>query len=48
VAVLDFYAGHYYAAVHRLQGTKLLDNQEQKKDHRTSGNEEILPAMQAT
>jgi hypothetical protein len=43
--VLKFYARHNYNAVYRLQREKLLDNQKQKKDHGTPGNEEILPSM---
>jgi hypothetical protein len=31
--------------VYGLQGTKLLNNKEQKEDHGTAGNEEILSKM---
>jgi len=47
VAHLNFYARNHYAAVHGLQGKKLLNDQEQEEEHRTSRDEEILSAVPA-
>jgi hypothetical protein len=35
-------AGNRYIAVRGVQGAELLDNQEQKDDHRPSGVQEVL------
>ena len=39
------YERHHHNAVYGLQRKKLLNNQEQKEDHRASGNEEILSSL---